>query len=83
MESVALQVLVQAGVPGVVLGWFMWRSEVRMDRLERALDRMSRTQLLALLGRPDVEPAVKEQARAILAEMPPAAPVQQFAGVGQ
>lgn len=69
MEPAALPVLYQLGVTGVVLAWFMFRVEKRMDRVELALDRLTRTQLLTLLARPDVEDAIKTQVRTILAEM--------------
>lgn len=80
MESVALQVLVQAGVPGILLWWFMTRTERRLDSLERSIDRLSRTQLLALLADASVGEPIKMQARAILAEMPQTVPQLVEAG---
>lgn len=61
--------LLQAGVAGVVLAWFMLRAERRIDRVESALDRLTRAQMLTLIARADVEEMVKEQARAVLAEL--------------
>ncbi len=81
MEGAVWGVLVQAGVPGIILGWFMWRAEVRLDRLTAALDRMNRTQLLHLMARPDVEEPVKKQAREILGECGPM-PARQMAEAG-
>jgi hypothetical protein len=77
MEAAVLfQALAPAGVAGVVLGWFMLRSDGRMDRVERALDRLTRAQMLTLLSRPEVEETVKVQARAVLNEMAPASPYE-------
>lgn len=79
MESMAIQALVQAGVAGVVLGWFMLRSESRMERLERSINQLTRAQMLMLLSRPDVDEGIKRQARDLLTECPPPHPsVQQF-----
>lgn len=69
IDGALLQVFASAGVAGVVLLWFMTRSEKRLDRLEQALDRLARAQMLTLLARPDVEEVIKAQVRAILAEM--------------
>jgi uncharacterized membrane-anchored protein YjiN (DUF445 family) len=69
MDPVIAQMLASAGVAGAVLAWFMTRTEKRLDRLEQALDRLARAQMLTLLARPDVEDAIKSQVRTILAEM--------------
>ena len=69
MESVIVQVLIQSGVPGILLWWFMQRAENRMDRIERALDRQTKAQLLTIVDKPHDE-QVREQARALLAEIP-------------
>ena len=80
MESVTIQVLIQTGVAGILLWWFMNRTEHRLDGLERSIDRLTRTQLLALLADANAGEAIKTQARALLAELPPQAP--QLVGVG-
>lgn len=81
METALLQAIAPAGVAGVVLFWFMLRAESRLDRLERAIDRLSRTQLLALLDDERTSEQVRRQARAILAEMP--ATAQQLVEAGR
>lgn len=74
--------LIQYGVLGVVLAWLMWRVETRLDSIReqtrlsssdvtKSIDRLTRTQLLALVDRPGGDALVKEQARQILADMPP------------
>lgn len=80
METTAVPLLFQLGVVGVVLAWLMFRVEKRMERVELALDRLTRTQLLTLLARPDVEETVKSQVRSILAEMN-VGPAGDFAAV--
>lgn len=77
--------LVQLGVAGVMLGWFMYRVEHRMDRGERAIDRLSRSLLLDLVARADTTEAVKAQARQVLGEIPAksAAEQQDLVGVGR
>ena len=69
-------ILLQAGVAGAVLAWFMLRAEKRFDmyedrilRVEHALDRLTRAQMLTLLARSDVDEPIKDQARAVLAEL--------------
>lgn len=60
--------LLNAGVAGVVAAWFMFRAESRMKLIEAALDRLTRSQLLTLLARPDVDEPVKAEARRIYSE---------------
>jgi len=63
--------LLQLGGIGSVLAWMLYRSDLRMERMERALDRLTRAQMLMLISREDVDPPIKAQARAILQEMAP------------
>lgn len=71
IENLVAQALVQAGVLGPVLVWFMLRAEARLERLERAQDRLTRAQMLTLIARPDVEEPIKHQARILLQEISP------------
>lgn len=64
-------ILLNAGVAGGMLLWFMSRAENRLERAERALDRLTRAQMLTLIARPDVEEPIKQHARLILSEMSP------------
>jgi len=68
VTRVDLMPLVNAGVAGVVLAWVLWRTDRRLERIERALDRVARAQLLALVVRPDVPEHVRAQANACLQE---------------
>lgn len=61
--------LVQYGPMGVVLAWFLLRTETRLAAIERALDRMSRVQLLDLVSRTETTPVVKLQAQQLLKEV--------------
>lgn len=60
--------VVNAGVAGSVLTWFLWRAERRLERIERALDRLARAQMLALVSRADVAEPVRHYAESILHE---------------
>lgn len=62
--------LIQLGAMGIVLGWLMYRVESRLDRGERAMDRLSRALLLDLVSRSDTTEALKAQARVVLGEIP-------------
>lgn len=76
MESTLLQV----GVTGAVLLWFMLRAERRLDAMVTAQDRMrvdvvsaqdrtSRAMLLLVLQIPNADDHARQQARSILAEI--------------
>jgi hypothetical protein len=65
----ALGPLINLGAVGAVLAWFLFRSESRMERLESAVDRMTRAMMLELASRPDVSPAIKRQAAEIVEEI--------------
>lgn len=59
--------LLNLGGVGVVLAWMLWRTDRRLERLERAIDRLTRAQLLFLLA---VGPAgAGAEARALLEEL--------------
>lgn len=76
--------LLQLGVAGVMLTWFMWRIEARLDRGERSIDRLTRSLLLDLVSRSDTTETLKLQARAILGEMPTKTVAEQLiVGVGR
>lgn len=62
--------LLQLGVSGIMLWWFMVRIESRMDQWRQALDRQSRTQLLVLVALPGVSESIKAQSRVLLEELP-------------
>lgn len=64
-----LAALINYGALGTVLAWHLWRTDRRLDRLERALERWARVQLLTVLAQHDVEATVREQVRHMLAEL--------------
>lgn len=64
-----LGLLIQAGVAGVVLAWFMFRTEARLKGIENAVDRMARANLLLVLSLRDVNNAAKNEASAVIKEI--------------
>lgn len=42
--------LIQAGIPGIMLAWFMFRNEKKLSAIEQAIDRMTRSALLLALS---------------------------------
>ena len=61
--------LLQVGAVGCILAWVLIRLEPRLGRVERAIDRNSRTILLAMVANPSTSAVVKEQARMIKDEI--------------
>jgi len=61
--------LINFGALGIVLAWFMFRTEGKLERIERALNRLARAELISTLSRPDVDEPVKRQARRALQEL--------------
>lgn len=61
--------LINLGAIGCVLGWFLIKLEPRLRRMEQAIDRSSRAQLMLLIGIRGIEPAVKDQAQTLLKEI--------------
>jgi hypothetical protein len=61
-----LGALLRYGVVGAVLVYVLVRIEPRLDRMERALNALTRAQALTLLSRRDVPEPTKEQARQVL-----------------
>jgi hypothetical protein len=62
--------LLQTGIPGVVLAWFMLRSETRFRGMERAVNRMSRSVLLLVVALNTSNEAMRAEADKMLARMP-------------
>lgn len=74
--NVDLGPLINLGGVGAVLAWFLMRAEKKFDEIRRgyemnsrALDRMVRAQMLAVLADIHVAPQVKQQAQELLAEI--------------
>lgn len=64
-----LNLLANFGAIGVVLAWVLWRIEPQLRQLERAVDRLTRAQMLTLLALPEVEEPIKRQAQTVLREL--------------
>lgn len=60
--------LANIGAVGAILAWFLWQTNPRLDRIEKAIDRQTRAILLTLVSRPEIQGAVREQARLLLKE---------------
>lgn len=61
--------LTQWGASGVVIAWFMFRSESRMGGLERAMDTLARAHLLSVVANHEASAVVREQAGELLKEL--------------
>lgn len=71
MPADSLAGLLNFGAIGSVLAWMLWRSDARQEKIERALDRLTRAQMLTLLARTDVDDHIKVQAKSLLRELNP------------
>jgi hypothetical protein len=58
--------LANVGAVGVVLAWFMLVTIPRLERIERAVDILSKAILLDQVSRPGVSPVVKAQAQGMI-----------------
>lgn len=61
--------LVNLGAVGIVLGWFMFRSEPRLKAIEKATDRQTRAMLLLTLSIPNVSESTKQLSEEIINEI--------------
>lgn len=63
---VDLTPILQTGATGAFLVWLMYQVLPRLDRIERALDFLSRVQLLDIVSRDGVPDVNKRQAESML-----------------
>ena len=68
---------VQAVSVGTIALYVLLRLEPRLERIERALERLARAQLLLLISRPGVDETVKVQARLLNGEIDDARKAQR------
>lgn len=61
--------LANVGAVGAILAWFLLQTNPRLERIERALDALSKAILLDIVSRENVSPPVKEQAQSMLNEV--------------
>ena len=64
-----LQPILNVGAVGAILWWFMTRLERFIHDNTKALDRLTRSNLLLVISMPSTTPRAKEQARNIMAEL--------------
>lgn len=57
------------GLLGTVLAWMMRGVDRRLDRVDRSLDRFSKTLLLEVVSRPGVALSVTREGEALLKEI--------------
>ncbi len=69
MEGAILPALLNVGAIGGITVWLLTRMDRKLDRMERALNRLCRTQLIEILSRPTTSETVREQATAVLKEI--------------
>ena len=68
LNGAVVTALVQAGVLGPIVGWLMLRTDRRLERLEAAINRMTRAYALSLFLRPDLTAPVRKEARSLIQE---------------
>jgi len=68
VDTVAAQ-LTQFGVLGIVLGWFMFRTEGRLKNIEASCDRLANAILLKIVTDPYVHDETKKRAHSLMAEI--------------
>lgn len=61
--------ILQVGAVGAVLAFHLWKLLPRLDAVERALNRMTRAQLVDVLSRPTTPPAARREAEDMLRAM--------------
>lgn len=69
MEDLFLKSLTQLGPIGVMFGGLIWFIGRRLLRLEEAIDRLNRGDLLRLIASPHVTDEVKERVTGLLQEI--------------
>ena len=60
--------LINTGVAGMVLAWFMLRLTPAIIAMRASIDRMTRASMLELVTRENVAPAVRDAAQRIIDE---------------
>jgi hypothetical protein len=68
IEGLAAQ-LTQFGALGVVLAWFMFRTEGRLRNIEVSCDRLANAILLQVVSDPYVHDETKKRAKSLMAEI--------------
>jgi hypothetical protein len=66
---VGLEPLLNLGAIGAVLAWFLINLNPRMERLERAINRLTRAQMLSVMSRRDTPKEVKQLASDLVREL--------------
>lgn len=69
MMPVDLTPLLQLGAVGAILAFFLLQTNPRLERVERALDFLSRTMLLDIVSRENIPDVNKRQADSMLRQM--------------
>jgi hypothetical protein len=69
LPQMDLNYLLNFGVAGGVLYWFMIKFETRMRRVEEALDRQTRATVLDIMTRPTASPVARAEAHKIANEI--------------
>lgn len=69
IDMASLTIFANFGFAALVAGVVLLRMEPRLERQERAIDRLSKSILLMLISSPDRTDSVKGQASALMREM--------------
>jgi hypothetical protein len=66
---VAIDQLLNVGAIGVVLAWFMFRMERKLDRMSYEVNRLTRAVLLEIVSRPGVSRSGTREAEELLRDL--------------
>lgn len=69
MVPTELTPLLNVGSVGLVLAWFMFKAEPRLDAIEQAIDRNTRSNMLVIMALEHVSEPIKHQAQSMLEEI--------------
>ncbi len=61
--------LLQLGAVGAVLAWFLVQTNPRLERIERAIDLLSKALLLDIVGRPQTSDNIRTQAESMVRQI--------------
>lgn len=69
MEEILKMLASSAGTAGIILAWHLLVVNYRLKKIDEALDRLTRTDLIRLVASPHVGADAKEAAGVILQEV--------------
>lgn len=61
--------IINTGVVGCMLAYYLLRTEPRLSRIERAIARSDKANMLLLIGMKSITPAIREQSQRLIDEI--------------